>query len=115
MTVERHEFRNTNTISTVSTPPMIMVVFTSWMESRMNVRVVAHDLQRDAGRQLPAQLRHRRPDAVRHRHRVRARLLLHVEGQGGPLVEQGHVPRLLDPVHHLGQVAHEDGGARPRA
>ena len=35
ITVERQEFRNTNTMSTVSTPPMSIVRFTSWIESRM--------------------------------------------------------------------------------
>ena len=35
MTVERQEFRNTNTMRTVRRPPRIMVRFTSWIESRM--------------------------------------------------------------------------------
>ena len=36
ITVERQEFRNTNTISTVRMPPISIVRFTSWIESRMN-------------------------------------------------------------------------------
>ena len=37
MTVERHEFRNRNTMNTVSRPPRIIVTCTSSIDSRMNV------------------------------------------------------------------------------
>ena len=37
MTVERQEFRNTNTTSTVSSAPRAMVTLMSWIESRMKV------------------------------------------------------------------------------
>ena len=54
MTVERHEFRNRNTMRTVRMPPMIIVVFTSWMESRMNAES-SRTIWRDTpgGRSLP--------------------------------------------------------------
>ena len=111
MTVDRQEFRNTNTMRTVRMPPRIMVRFTSWMESRMKLESSRTTWRDTSGGQLLRSLLHRLPDAVRHRHGVGPRLLDHVQGEGGSLVEQGQVLRLLHAVHHLADVAHEDGGA----
>ena len=50
ITVERQEFRKTKTMSTVRMPPMIMVRFTSWMESRMKCESSRTTCRRDARR-----------------------------------------------------------------
>ena len=68
---------------------MIIVVFTSWMESRMKVESSRTTCSETPGGSSPASFSTAAPHAVRHRHRVGARLLLHVEGQGGLLVEEG--------------------------
>ena len=52
MTVERQEFRKRKTIRTVRMPPMIIVVFTSWMDSRMNVESSRTTCRETPGGQL---------------------------------------------------------------
>ena len=97
-------------------PPMIIVVFTSWMESRMKVESSRTTCSVTPGGSSWPSFVHRaparrpppppcwRPTASARRGRARA------ARRGRPAFL-----RLLDPVHHLGQVAHVDGRRRPRA
>ena len=95
-------------MKTVSRPPISIVTFTSSIDSRMKRGVVLDDREGDARGQVLLHLLDRVEDAVGHGHRVGAGLLLDVEGERRALVEEGRVLRLLDAVHHLGDVAHVD-------
>ena len=115
ITVERQEFRNRNTIRTVSRPPISIVTFTSSTDSRMKSESSLTIDRADAGRQLALQLLDRLDHAVGHRHGVGARLLLDVERERRLLVEQRGVLRLLDAVDDLRHVAHVDRRRPPGA
>ena len=87
---------------------MSIVVFTSSIDSRMKLESSLMIESVMPGRQLLLDLLDGREHAVGDGHRVGAGLLLDLEGQSRPLVEEGGVLRLLDAVDDLRHVAHVD-------
>ena len=109
MTVERQEFRNSEHDEHGQQRRRCIMVSLHVVDRVADERgVVAHHLQRDAGRQLALHLR--RPPRARRRPPPpcwRPTASCTSRASAGALVEQRQVLRLLDPVHHLRDVAHE--------
>ena len=81
ITVERHEFRNRNTMPIVSSAPSNSVRCTFFDRHADRARVVAHHVERHAGGQLGAELVGHPVQAVDDADRVLALRLQYVERQ----------------------------------
>ena len=107
ITVDRQEFRKRKTMKTVRRPPRTSVTWTSSIDSRMKVESSRTTCSATPGGSSGARRRDGREHAVGDAHRVGARLLLHVQRDRRPVVDERQAARLLDAVDDLRDVAHE--------